>query len=98
MSHKSLLKNISITQAGKAHSATHDKKRRFVKGDYRLTVKEDRDESHYPLDVAEVFIKEGIKRLEGLLAEVSSLRTPVSSGSSGVSDVAPTITGTTPRR
>lgn len=70
MSHKSLLKNITVTQAGKAHSCTHDKKRRFAKGDYRLTIKEDRDESHYPLDFAEILIQENIERLEEILNEV----------------------------
>ncbi len=74
MSHKSLIKNVSITQAGKAHSAAHNKKYRFTKGEYRLTVKEDRDESHYPLAIAEVCITSSIKRLEELLTEVRLLQ------------------------
>lgn len=74
MSNKSLLKNVSITQAGKAHSASHNKKYRFSKGEYRLTVKEDRDESHYPLAIAEVCITSGIRRLEEILAEVRKLQ------------------------
>jgi hypothetical protein len=74
VSHKSLLKNVSLTQAGKAHSASHNKKYRFTKGEYRLTVKEDRDESHYPLEVAEVCITSSIKRLEEMLAEVRKLQ------------------------
>lgn len=74
MSHKSLTKNISITQAGRAHSASHNKKYRFTKGEYRLTVKEDRDESHYPLSVAEQCLERSIKHLEGILSEVRSLQ------------------------
>jgi hypothetical protein len=74
VSHKSLIKNVSITQAGKAHSAAHNKKYRFTKGEYRLTVKEDRDESHYPLAIAEVCITSSIKRLEELLTEVRLLQ------------------------
>jgi len=81
VSHKSLLKNVSITQAGKAHSSSHNKKYRFTKGEYRLTVKEDRDESHYPLEVAEVCITSGIKRLEELLAEVRRLQLSKGEGS-----------------
>lgn len=68
--HKSLIKNVSITQAGRAHSASHDSKCRFAKGDFRLTVKEDRDESHYPLEVGAVFIEEAIAKLERLLVSV----------------------------
>jgi len=76
VSHKSLLKNITVTQAGKAHSAAHNKKYRFTKGEFRLTVKEDRDESHYPLSVAETYIVEAINHLEALLAQVKSHRVP----------------------
>jgi len=92
VSHKSLLKNITVTQAGRAHSCTHDKTRRFTKGDYRLTIKEDRDESHYPLDFAQTLIRENIKRLEVLLERVSMLQQSVSPGKTGGSGVTPAAT------
>lgn len=80
MSHKSLVKNISITQAGCAHSGSHSKRYRFAKGEHRLTVKEGRDESHYPLTVAETYLRESIQKLSGLLSEVENLRARVSTG------------------
>lgn len=80
VSHKSLIKNLSITQAGRAHSGSHSKRYRFVKGEHRLTVKEGRDESHYPLNVAETYLRESIQKLSGVLSEVENLRAQVSTG------------------
>ena len=80
MAHKSLVKNLTITKAGRAHSGSHNKQYRFAKGEYRLTVKEGRDESHYPLDVAETYLRESIQKLSGLLSKVENLRAQDSTG------------------
>lgn len=80
VSHKSLIKNLFITQAGRAHSGSHSKRYRFAKGEHRLTVKEGRDESHYPLNVAETYLRESIQKLSGLLSEVEALRAQFSTG------------------
>ena len=72
--HKSLIKNVSITSVQRAHNSQHNSKCRLHKGESRLTVKEGRAVSHYSLVMGEVFLKEGISRLQELLAELQALR------------------------
>lgn len=72
--HKSLIKNVSITSVQRAHNSQHDSKCRLHKGESRLTVKEGRDVSHYTLVMGEVFLKEGIAKLQELLTQVQTLR------------------------
>lgn len=72
--HKSLIKNVSITSVQRAHNSQHDSKCRLHKGDSRLTVKEGRDVSHYTLAMGEIFLNEGIAKLQELLTQVQTLR------------------------
>lgn len=72
--HKSLIKNVSITSVQRAHNSQHDSKCRLHKGESRLTVKEGRDVSHYTLAMGEVFLNEGIAKLQELLTQVQTLR------------------------
>ncbi len=72
--HKSLIKNVSITNVKRAHNSQHDSKCRLQKGESRLTVKEGRNVSHYTLDMGEEFLKEGIVKFQELLAEIQKIR------------------------
>lgn len=70
---KSLLASMSITQAGKAHCCRFNKKHQFSKGDWRLTLKVDRDELHYCLLCARSFLAKDVKRITDLQADVEKL-------------------------
>ncbi len=78
--HKSLIKNVTVTTVGHAHNSQHDSKSRLHKGESRLTVKEGREVSHYTLAMGEVFINEGIAKLQELLTQVQTLRTQQEGG------------------
>jgi hypothetical protein len=65
---KSLIVTMEWTAAGRAHDCRNNKNHRLVKGDRRLTIKEDGDERHYCVACAKTFLASDIERLQDLLA------------------------------
>ena len=68
MAHKSVLQNVCIDEAGKAHDCQHNNKHRLAKGDRRLRVKKDRTPEHFCAECALGIIDRDIKKLQ-LLAQ-----------------------------
>lgn len=64
---KSLIKNINITEAKRAHNCKSNVRHRIIKGDFRLTVKEGQDKYNYCVDC-------GIKFLDKAIADLRDLR------------------------
>lgn len=67
---KSLLKNVSVTEAKKSHKCRHDDNRTIRMGEPRLTVKEGRNVSHYCLENGQKFLELAFEKVSGLLQEV----------------------------
>lgn len=64
---KSLIKNVNITEAKRAHNCKSNVRHRIVKGNFRLTVKEGQDEYNYCVAC-------GIKFLDKAIADLKNLR------------------------
>ncbi len=60
---KSLIKNVQVTVAGKAHSCKANKSHRISKGDRRLTIKEGQSTSHYCLECGRRFVQLSVEHL-----------------------------------
>lgn len=60
---KSLIKNIQITEAKRAHSCKSNSNHRILKGDLRLTVKEGQNEKNYCLYCGKRFVDSAINEL-----------------------------------
>ena len=69
---KSLLVNMEVTTAGRAHDCRHNKNHRIEKGVSRLTIKSDGDEHHYCLACAKMFLVKDVERIKVLLFEVEA--------------------------
>ena len=70
---KSLLVSMEITQAGHAHDCHFNKAHRILKGDKRLTVRENGNKQHYCLACARTFLVRDAERLGRSVAEVDGL-------------------------
>lgn len=68
---KSVVISMEITMVGRAHDCRYNGRHRLEKGMRRL-IKENGDERHYCLSCAKIFLKQGIERLQGLLAKVET--------------------------
>lgn len=60
---KSLIKNIQITEAKRAHSCKSNSKHKILKGDLRITVKEGQNERNYCIECGKRFIELAINEL-----------------------------------
>jgi hypothetical protein len=63
---RSLIVQVQIDRAGKAHSCQANAQHRLEKGDLRLKVRNGRSWDHYCLTCAEVIIERDIQKLTGL--------------------------------
>ena len=70
---KALLKNISITQAKRAHNCRSNSNHRIQMNEFRLTMKEGRKVQHYCLDCARRFIDAASEELSSLREKINSL-------------------------
>lgn len=68
---KSLLKNVQITTAARAHSCKANKSHLISKGDRRLTIKEGQSISNYCLECGRRFVDLSLADLEAIKAEVT---------------------------
>lgn len=69
---KSLIKNLSITTAGRRHKCRSDKSRFIHKGESRFEVKEGRNIYRYSLETADKFLETAITELQALSQKVKS--------------------------
>lgn len=60
---KSLIKNIQITEAKRAHSCKSNSQHKIMKGDFRITVKEGQDERNYCMGCGKQFLESAINEL-----------------------------------
>lgn len=70
---KSTLKNINLTIAKSAHNCKHNSSHRILKGDKRLTIKEDRSNKNYCLTCALASLKRDMEKIQDLVDEIESL-------------------------
>ena len=66
---KSLVKNIYISKAKRAHSCKSDAKHKIQKGDQRLTVKEGQSERNYCMECGKRFIDLAIDELSKIRSD-----------------------------
>jgi hypothetical protein len=68
VAHKSILLNVRVDVAGKAHDCQHNRRHRLEKGHLRLKVRKDRSDEHFCVECALGIIARDIKELQ-LLAQ-----------------------------
>jgi hypothetical protein len=66
---KSLVKNIDITEAKRAHSCKSNKNHKIQKGGQRLTVKEGQSERNYCMECGKKFIDSALEELNRVRSE-----------------------------
>lgn len=71
MSDKSLVKNLVIDTAERAHLCRSNKKHSITKGQKRLSIKEGRSTFRYCTDCAKKFLTKDTLKLQGLLSEIN---------------------------
>ena len=67
---KSLIKNVSLTEAKRAHDCRFNTKHKICKGDTRLTVKEGRKTSNYCVSCATLFLDSSIRELQNIRSNI----------------------------
>lgn len=74
---KSLIVNMQITTAARAHNCRQSAQHRIEKGTKRLTIKSDGNAHHYCLPCARGFFVKDLERMQAILAEIEAdLQTP----------------------
>jgi len=69
---KSFVQSINIDQAQRAHNCQHNAAHRIEMGDRRLKLRVGRAFEHFCRDCALESLRQDVKRLEALIAELSS--------------------------
>ena len=66
---KSLVKNIYVSKAKRAHTCKSNAKHKIQKGDHRLTVKEGQSERNYCMDCGKQFLDLAIEELQSIRSD-----------------------------
>ncbi len=67
---KSLIKNIKITKAKRAHTCKSNRQHKILKDDLRLAVKEGQSERNYCIDCGRKFLDSSMNKLSELRSSI----------------------------